>query len=98
MRLNLKKKLLLLLTGLFLGLSSLSLSACYPAHTSLLLDYSYPRPYPDYYYYDHYYGPFYYYPRYYYGGYYSGPYYYPRFRGYPYGVPVPGRPSGRMIR
>ncbi|MBI1819667.1 MAG: hypothetical protein HYR81_05000 [Nitrospirae bacterium] len=101
MKLNLKnKKVKTFLLGLVILFSVMGLSACFPARTSLLLDYRYPGPhsaYPDYYYYDHYYGPFYYTP-YYYGSYYYSPYYYP---GYNYGnkpyyaPPAPGR---RMIK
>ncbi|MBI1822454.1 MAG: hypothetical protein HYR79_12170 [Nitrospirae bacterium] len=95
MRLNLTKKLITLSLGLFLGLSSFTLTACVPTHTSLLLDYRYPRPYP-YDYYNDYYGPYYYYPRPYRYNY-DGYYYYPRLRNYPYIVPAP-RPPGRMIK
>ncbi|MHB8484097.1 MAG: hypothetical protein ACYDBV_15480 [Nitrospiria bacterium] len=82
MRFNLKQKLTILLTGLLLGLSSFSLSACVPNHTSLLMDYNYPSPYPYYdSYYDSYYSLSYYYPSYY-PYYYPGPYYNSY---YPYG-------------
>ena len=110
MRLNLKKKRMILLLGLLLGLSSFSLSACVPNHTSLLMDYNYPEPYPYDSYAGNYYGPSYYGPSYYdpsyyypspygaypYGYYNDGSYYSPGLRGAPYSVPA--RPSGRMIR
>ncbi len=101
MRLNLNnKKVKTFLLGLAMLFSVMGLSACYPARTSLLLDYRYPRPYnrayPGYDYYDHYYGPYYYAP-YYYGSYYYAPYYYP---GYNYGGSpyyAPSAPPGRRM-